>query len=122
MNAKNVGGRNATFFLPGADHPRAPLSWLLSALLLLSGGASHAMASGDRMALDACNVEAFETILQINSHSSEARAVWLSRQLAKWPGIQVQKGTHFRLYYSAAGKLETRIGSQVSGADGALSL
>ncbi len=98
-------------------------SVLVAGFLLLAGSAGLASAS-DVAALDACNVDAFETVLQPAAHPDpvEARALWLNRQLAKWPGVQAQDGGHFRLYYSSAGKLNLRAGGKVSGADGALPL
>lgn len=126
MRVNNVYVCNAAVFSTRSGGRRAyalaQCSLFLLSLLLLSGVASSAKASTASVDVDACNAEAFETILQSNAHSSEARAVWLNRRLAQWPGVQAQEGKQFRLYYSAAGKLGVSVGSQVSGADGALSL
>ena len=99
-------------------HFRARLPYLFCSLVLLIGGAGSAVAGEG--GLDACNTDAFETVLQPVDHPLEARSIWINRQLLKWPGVQV--GEQFRLYYSASGKLNVRIGSKVTGADGALSL
>ncbi|HEU4730667.1 MAG TPA: alpha-1,6-glucosidase domain-containing protein [Kofleriaceae bacterium] len=52
--------------------------------------------------------------------SSDARAVWLTRSLARWP--RVDSAGAFRLYHSATGQIAVRPGAPVSGADGALAM
>ncbi len=52
--------------------------------------------------------------------STDARAVWLTRDLIQWP--QVEASANFKLYHSAAGQLRVRRGAPVSGADGAIVL
>jgi pullulanase len=55
-----------------------------------------------------------------SSSSDNARAVWLSRSLLRWP--QVDTSGVFRLYHSATGQIVARQGMPVSGADGSLPL
>ena len=50
---------------------------------------------------------------------AEARAIWLTRELLKWPGAD--PNASFKLYYSASGQLAVS-GDAVSGADGWLPL
>ena len=50
----------------------------------------------------------------------DARAVWLSRGLLRWP--RTDAAGAFRLYHSATGQIVVRAGAPVTGADGALSL
>jgi pullulanase/glycogen debranching enzyme len=53
------------------------------------------------------------------SDLTEAKAVWLTRDLLKWPGAEA--GATFKLYYSANGQLAVSKG-KLSGADGWLAL
>lgn len=50
----------------------------------------------------------------------EARAMWLSRGLLRWP--RTDSAGAFRLYHSATGQIVARQGAPVTGADGALAL
>ncbi|MYN09052.1 alpha-1,6-glucosidase domain-containing protein [Pseudoduganella aquatica] len=68
--------------------------------------------------LGACDAP-FETVLQ-QSNTFDARAVWLNRQLAKWPGADASGS--FKLYHSASGQISAAAGAKVSGADGALAM
>jgi pullulanase len=52
--------------------------------------------------------------------STDARAVWLTRSLVRWP--RVDSTGVFRLYHSATGQIVVRPGAPVSGADGALAM
>jgi pullulanase len=52
--------------------------------------------------------------------STDARAVWLTRDLIKWP--QVDASANFKLYHSANGQIKLRRGAPVTGADGAIAL
>jgi len=52
--------------------------------------------------------------------TTDARAVWLSRGLVRWPGADTTGA--FRLYHSATGQIVARAGAPVTGADGALAL
>ena len=52
--------------------------------------------------------------------STDARAVWLTRDRIRWP--QVDGSGAFKLYHSAAGQLDVRRGQPVAGADGAIAL
>ncbi|MDD5335686.1 MAG: DUF3372 domain-containing protein [Rhodoferax sp.] len=84
--------------------------------------AASASASGKSQALEDCDRAEFQTQLQASPMGSrmEARAYWLTRQLAQWPGRDASG--NFKLYYSATGQLLTVEGAAVRGADGALSL
>jgi pullulanase-type alpha-1,6-glucosidase len=55
-----------------------------------------------------------------STSTTDARAVWLSASLLRWP--RVDAGGAFRLYHSATGQIVALPGAPVSGADGALSL
>jgi pullulanase/glycogen debranching enzyme len=52
--------------------------------------------------------------------TTDARALWLSRSLVRWP--RVDTAGAFRLYHSATGQIVAHPGVPVSGADGALAL
>jgi hypothetical protein len=52
--------------------------------------------------------------------TTDARAVWLTRSLVKWP--KTDTAGSFRLYHSATGQIVARRGAAVTGADGALDL
>ena len=87
----------------------------------LSLGAAMVMAAFGAQAsvqLSACDAP-FETVLH-KSNVFDARAVWLNRHLAKWPGAEA--GGAFKLYHSASGQVSATAGAKVSGADGALAM
>jgi len=52
--------------------------------------------------------------------TTDARAVWLSRDLVRWPKVD-PAGT-FRIYHSATGQIVAHAGAPIAGADGALAL
>ncbi|HRO26251.1 MAG TPA: DUF3372 domain-containing protein [Luteimonas sp.] len=52
--------------------------------------------------------------------TTDARAIWLSRSLLKWP--RTDTSGRFRLYHSTNGQIVARKGAAVAGADGALAL
>jgi pullulanase len=52
--------------------------------------------------------------------TTDARAIWLTNQLIKWP--KTDTAGVFKLYYSANGQILAKRGAPVSGADGAMSL
>jgi len=54
------------------------------------------------------------------SNLKQARAVWLDRQLLKWPGVVA--GSPVKLYWSATGQVRARIGAAVSGHDNSITL
>ncbi len=91
---------------------------VLAALTL----AASVSASGKGLALEDCDRAEFQTQLRASPMGSrmEARAYWLNRQLAQWPGRDASG--NFKLYYSATGQLLATEGAAVRGADGALSL
>ena len=55
-----------------------------------------------------------------SSSLSQARAVWLSKQLIQWPHVNAS-GT-VKLYYSATGQVKARKDEAVSGAEGSITL
>jgi pullulanase len=83
-----------------------------AALVMVAFGAQASVQ------LSACDAP-FETVLR-KSDAFDARAVWLNRQLARWPGADA--GGTFKLYHSASGQVSAAIGAKVSGADGALAM
>ncbi|NRR28922.1 DUF3372 domain-containing protein [Oxalobacteraceae bacterium] len=91
----------------------------LGASLLLACGAASAAAPS----LDACDGP-FATVLSEprSTPVSDARALWLNRQLIAWPGAEASTSSTFKLYHSASGQLQAAPGAKVSGADGALTL
>ena len=66
----------------------------------------------------ACDDDGYQTLLQAAPGTLDARAYWLNRRFAKWPGADASG--RFRLYYSALGQIVAHQGSRVSGADGVL--
>jgi pullulanase/glycogen debranching enzyme len=79
-----------------------------------------AVASSAPMPLGACDSASFQSVLHASTESIEARAVWLNRRLAKWPGAD--GADVFRLYHSPDGSISAHAGAAVSGAAGALTL
>lgn len=112
-----VNCRNTNWL--GLRLPTVQFSFSLLGFISMSGVAATASANGPD-ALEVCNIDAFQTTLQRVSNPLEARAYWLSRHLAKWPGTQ-DVGV-FKLYSSSAGKIEAVVGKRVAGADEVLSL
>ncbi|MFC0134881.1 alpha-1,6-glucosidase [Massilia eurypsychrophila] len=82
--------------------------------------AAAAAAAAADIPLAACDASSHQTILHASGERFEARAVWLDRRLAKWPGIDA--AGVFKLYFSAIGSINARPGAVVTGADGALTL
>ena len=69
---------------------------------------------------DACNAASFQSVLHSAPASMQARAVWLDRRLARWPGAQ--PGGVFKLYHSPNGGIVAKAGAKVANAAGALAL
>lgn len=93
--------------------------------LALAGVVLCACVAGPATAapsLDDCNVASHATVLQPAPAATqlEARAIWLDATLLRWPGIE--SGGRFRLHHAANGSAVASIGTQVTGADGALDL
>ena len=63
----------------------------------------------------ACDAEAAQRVLHPApaAPALEARAVWLDRQLLRWPGAPV--GARYRLYHSAQGAISVAPGVPVAG-------
>ena len=97
---------------------RITITWAAARFALACTAISPAaFASPD---LDACNSAAFQTVLQGASGVIEARAVWLDRRLAKWPGESAEG--RFRLYHSPAGAIVAVKGAKLTGAIGSITL
>ncbi len=88
--------------------------------LLLAASAALGSSAHAAIPLEACNNPSFQTVLHASSASHDARAVWLDRRLAKWPGADAN--AVFRLYHSPTGAIVARPGRKVGGAAGALAL
>jgi pullulanase len=96
-------------------HPHAVAATIALAAMLCSGSA---LATGP--ARDACDGPAFESILAPAPAPLEARAVWLDRRLARWPGVDASGS--FKLYHAANGAIDAPLHGRVRGAEGALAL
>ena len=86
--------------------------------LLCTTQAVHAASAAT--ALAACDAPLFQSVLQASTASLEARAVWLDRRQARWPGATAT-GV-FKLYHSPGGSISAAPNSKVTGAAGALAL
>ena len=113
----------------------AGICFLALTLLCASGGATAAAATASAShtqpafaaLLAACNARTLQTVLHPSPPSITAQlaspapqAVWLNRQLLRWPGA-TQDG-QFKLYQSRTGQLVALTGQPVTGADSALAL
>ncbi len=69
-----------------------------------------------------CDSSAFATTIWPGAASAPAasRAVWLNKQIIRWPGVDAN-GT-FKLYYSGTAQIATPTGGAVTGAEGFLAL
>ena len=70
--------------------------------------------------LETCDSAAFAQTLAAAPQTFEARAVWLDRRLAKWPGAPTDRS--YRLYHSPVAGIVAKVGGKVHGAAGALQL
>lgn len=70
--------------------------------------------------VEACDSTSHQAVQQASGSSFGARAVWLDRRLAKWPGAAT--AGRFKLYHSPSGAVAARVGHKVSGAAGALEM
>jgi pullulanase len=107
--------------------PTLPAVVALGIWALLASSTALAASKLSPQTLAACNAPQFQTLLRTApqaaptpSKERAAQAVWLNRQLMRWPDVQA--GGKFKLYYSATGQLTAAAGSAVTGSDGALSL
>jgi pullulanase len=85
-----------------------------------------AAAAGGAATRDSCNAD-FQTVLSPvpaealgTAAPTDARAVWLNRQLIRWPGADAQ--ARFWLLHSARGQIVALPGQAPRGADGAIPL
>jgi len=67
-----------------------------------------------------CDLPDFQHTLAANTEKLDARAVWLDRSSIKWPGAAARG--NFKLYRSANGQIVAKLGDQVRGASGSLTL
>ncbi|MCU7369653.1 pullulanase-type alpha-1,6-glucosidase [Paucibacter sp. O1-1] len=89
-------------------------------MLALLAGAAQAAAAADSAELRAaCDAAGFEQLL-VAAPAMDARGHWLNRRLLLWPALTASG--RFKLYHSAAGRLDARAGHQVSGFDGVVPL
>jgi hypothetical protein len=79
-----------------------------------------AQAYGADLPLAVCDSGDFQTVLTPSAGSMPARAVWLDRHLAQWPGVDA--GGAFKLYHSPSGTIAAPVNGKVHGAAGALAL
>lgn len=79
-----------------------------------------AQARAADLPLAACDSGDFQTVLTPSAVSMPARAVWLDRRLAQWPGVDA--GGAFKLYHSPNGTIAAPVNGKVHGAAGALAL
>ena len=91
----------------------------LAAIALCAPVASPALSSPT---LADCEVESHAVVLQAAPATPipEARAIWLTASLLRWPGVTADG--RFRLYHSAKGGVAAAAGKPVAGADGAFNL
>ncbi len=88
-----------------------------------SGAMESRAATAALPTRSACDDSRFQTTLSPadqNDSQRKARAIWLNRQLIKWPDA-VQPGV-MRLYHSAAAQIQAEPATAVRGADGWLAL
>jgi pullulanase/glycogen debranching enzyme len=83
---------------------------------------AQASAGSQAATLASCNAPGFQQLLRgiPPDSTTDARAVWLNRQLIQWP--QVAGPGVFKLYHAADGQIVARPGAPVSGAQGAIAL
>jgi len=102
---------------------------LVAAALALTITAAYPVAAHPASTLDAarpalsdCDTDDFARTLNATPEGSItiARAHWLNRQLIRWPGVPTSG--HFRLHHSTRAQLLARVGTRVTGSDGALAL
>jgi pullulanase/glycogen debranching enzyme len=82
--------------------------------LLASGAALGAVTP------ESCDSTAFQIVQHPAAASFDARAVWLDKRLAKWPGAAA--GGVFKLYYSPSGAITAPVGGKAGGAAGFIAL
>src|SRR6059058_5363599 len=87
---------------------------LLAALALAASQARAAITP------DSCDSKTYQTVQHPAAAAFDARAVWLDRRVARWPGAQA--GGVFRLYHSPLGSIAAPKGGKVSGAGGSILL
>ena len=72
------------------------------------------------IALETCDGAAFAQTLAAAPQTFEARAVWLDRRLAKWPGAPADRT--YKLYHSPVAGIVAKVGGRVHGAAGSIQL
>ncbi|WP_335338589.1 pullulanase-type alpha-1,6-glucosidase [Paucibacter sp. KCTC 42545] len=96
----------------------------LSLALMLQAGLAQAQAKAEAMC-DGPLMQLLQPQLQTRSGLAEpipARAYWLDRSQLQWPGQGEPAGSRFKLYRSAVGALQVRVGEPVQGADEVVAL
>jgi pullulanase/glycogen debranching enzyme len=98
---------------------KSPIECLAGGAVCLLALSCHAAQTPALPA--ACDQGGHQWLMQATPAASTApaaRALWLNRQLAQWPGVKSEG--NFRLYHSVTGQLVAQSGQPVTGADGAL--
>jgi len=80
-------------------------------IALLAAGGAHAAVTPD-----ACESSAFQVVQHPAAATFDARAVWLDKRLAKWPGAGGDG--IYKLYYSPVGAITAKVGARAAGAAG----
>lgn len=91
-------------------------------MLLFTMGANAASTSNLSTIAAQCDTTRTRPAANISPAKNpvEARAYWLSGQLAKWPGVDTSG--IFKLYYAREGKMTAELRHKITGSDGALTL
>ena len=90
------------------------------AVLAAAAFSASAHAAVPAVPTEACDSAASTQTLLGARQTFEARAVWLDRRLAKWPGAPADRT--YKLYHSPTAGIVAKVGGKVQGAAGALQL
>ena len=103
-------------------HPIRRMPRIAATLLALASLAQTAVAQVAPTPRTACDADPAQVVLHPApaTPALEARAVWLDRQLLRWPGAPA--GARYRLHHSALGAITATLGAVVTGADTSLEL
>jgi pullulanase/glycogen debranching enzyme len=86
----------------------------------LAAAAAFSSSAHAAIPVEACDSPSFQMVQHASNATLDARAVWLDRRLAKWPGAALD-GV-FKLYHSPTAAIVAPEGRKVIGAAGALTL
>ena len=99
---------------------RLPALATLSAAIVLAAGHAHAAVPPE-----SCDSKTFQIVEHPAVAGFDARAVWLDKRLARWPGapaVAATPGDVFKLYHAPDGTIAAPIGGKVGGAAGSIVL